>query len=256
MTLKEWRAAVASLDVVNAPAAERAGLGVIVPCARYYLGWAAVRGGSLDQAAAVLDDLAARWPSHELAQRGRFLAGWAQFSLKAWDAAADRFAAGPRPARTATSPSRSRYLSAKSLQNAGRLAEASTAFRTMADADPRTDLSDDALYEYASITDSLGSTAAAADAFARLAREFPDSPFAETALFARAEALRKGGKNADAQAAYALYRRTHAKGSLVDASLYWGGVAAAAGGEPFAAVLAGSSSPRHTPRSPFRAPRC
>ena len=34
VTLKEWRAAAASLDVVNAPAADRAGLGAIVPWAR------------------------------------------------------------------------------------------------------------------------------------------------------------------------------------------------------------------------------
>jgi TolA-binding protein len=238
---------------VNNPAAERAGLGAIVPWARYYLGWAAVRGGSLDQAAAALDELAARWPSHELAQRGLFLAGWAQFSRKAWDAAADRFA------RAATGADRdlagrARYLRAKSLQNAGRLAEATTAFRAMADADPRTELSDDALYEYASISDALGSTAVAADAFERLAREFPDSPFAETALFARAESLRKGGKNADAQAAYALYRRTYPKGGLVDASLYWGGVAAAAAGQPFAAALAWEQLASAHPASPFRAP--
>ncbi len=253
VTRKDWRAAAASLDVVNAPAAERAGLGAIVPWARYYLGWAAVRGGSLDQAAAVLDELAARWPSHELAQRGRFLAGWAQFSLKAWDAAADRFAKAAAGADRDLA-SRSLYLRAKSLQNAGRLAEASTAFRAMADADPRTDLSDDALYEYASISDSIGSTTIAADAFARLARDFPDSPFVETALFARAEALRKGGKNADAQAAYALYRRTYPKGSLFDASLYWGGVAAVAGGEPFAAVLVWEQLAAAYPGSPFRAP--
>jgi TolA-binding protein len=253
VTRKEWRAAAASLDAVTAPAAERAGLAAIVPWARYYLGWAAVRGGSLDQAAAVLDELAARWPSHELAQRGLFLAGWAQFGLKAWDAAAARFAKAAAGADRDLA-SRSKYLRAKSLQNAGRLAEASTAFRAMADAEPRTDLSDDALYEYASITDSLGSTTVAADAFARLAHDFPDSPFAETALFARAEALRKGGKNVDAQAAYALYRRTYPKGSLVDASLYWGGVAAAAGGEPFAAVLVWEQLAAAYPASTFRAP--
>jgi TolA-binding protein len=250
---KEWRAAAASLDVVNDPAAERAGLGAIVPWARYYLGWAAVRGGSLDQAAVVLDELAARWPTHELAQRGLFLAGWARFSLKAWDEAADRFTRAAAGADAGIA-ARSRYMRAKSLQNAGRLAEASTAFREMADAVPRTEFSDDALYEYASIADSLGSTALAADAFARLARDFPDSEFAETALFARAESLRKGGKNADAQAAYALYRRTYPKGSLVDASLYWGGVAAAAGGEPFAAVLVWEQLAAAYPASPFRAP--
>ncbi|MCX7029797.1 MAG: tetratricopeptide repeat protein [Spirochaetes bacterium] len=252
VTRKEWQAAAASLDAVNAQAAERAGLGVIVPWARYYLGWAAVRGGSLNQAAAVLDELAAKWPSHELAQRSLFLAGWAQFSLKAWDAAADRFArASAGPDRELVS--RSQYLRAKSLQNAGRLAEASTSFRAMADAEPRTDLSDDALYEYASITDSLGSMTVAADAFARLASEFPDSPFAETALFARAEALRKGGRNGDAQTAYALYRRAWPKGTLVDASLYWGGVAAVAGGEPFAAVLVWEQLIAGHPASPFRA---
>lgn len=249
---KEWRAAAASLDAVSAPAADRAGLGAIVPWARYYLGWAAVRGGSLDKAVAALDGLVSAWPTHELVQRGLFLAGWAHFSLKAWDAAAARFARAAAGADRDLA-ARSAYLGAKSLQNAGRLAEASTAFRAMADADPRTDLSDDALYEYASISDSLGSTTVAAEAFARLARDFPDSPFAETALFARAEALRKGGKNADAQAAYALYRRTWPKGSLVDASLYWGGEAAVAGGEPFAAVLVWEQLVAGYAASPFRA---
>jgi TolA-binding protein len=124
----------------------------------------------------------------------------------------------------------------------------------MADAAPHTDLSDDALYEYASIADSLGSTAAAAEAFARLARDFPDSPFAETSLFARAESLRKGGVNADAQAAYAAYRRAYPKGTLVDASLYWGGVAAQAAGEPFAAVLVWEQLAAGHPDSTFRAP--
>ncbi len=253
VTRREWRAAIASLDAVGGQAAERAGLGAVVPWARYYLGWAAVRAGSFDQAAAELDALVASWPSHEVAQRALFLAGWARFSLKAWDIAADRFsraAAG----KDADLAARSRYLRAKSLQNAGKLAEASTAFRSMADALPRTDLSDDALYEYASIADALGTTAAAADAFARLARDFPDSPFAETALFARAESLRKGGGNADAQAAYAAYRRAYPKGSLVDASLYWGGVAAQAAGEPFAAVLAWEQLATNHPDSAFRAP--
>lgn len=249
---REWRAAIASLDAVGGPAAERAGLGAIVPWARYYLGWAAVRAGSLDQAAAALDALVAASPTHEVAQRALFLAGWARFGLTAWDAAAERFAR----AAAGTDPDlavRARYLRAKSLQNAGKLAEASTAFRALADAAPRTDLSDDALYEYASIADSLGSTTAAADAFARLARDFPDSPFAETSLFARAESLRKGGANADAQAAYAAYRRAYPKGTLVDASLYWGGVAAQAAGEPFAAVLVWEQLAAGYPDSVFRA---
>lgn len=248
----EWRAAVASLDLVGAEAAARAGLAEIVPWARYYLGWAAVRAGSLDQAAAALEDLVAAWPAHEVAQRALFLAGWARFGLKAWDAAAARFgraAAGP----DGDIARRSRYLRAKSLQNGGKLAEASAAFRALADAAPPTDLSDDALYEYASIADSLGSTAAAADAFARLARDFPTSPFAETALFARAESLRKGGDWAAAQAAYAAYRRAAPKGTLVDASLYWGGVAAQAAGEPFAAALAWEQLAAGYPDSAFRA---
>lgn len=249
---KEWRAAAASLDVASAPAADRAGLGAIVPWARYYLGWAALRGGSPDHAAVVLDGLVAAGPAHELAQRALFLSGWAQFTLKAWTEAADRFSRAASGADRDLAD-RARYLAAKSLQNAGRLAEASAAFRAMAEAEPRTDLSDDALYEYASISDALGSTTAAAEAFARLARDFPDSPFAENALFARAEALRKGGRNADAQAAYALYRRTWPRGSLVDASLYWGGVTAAAGGEPFAAVLVWEQLIAAYPESPFRA---
>lgn len=249
---KEWRAAAASLEVVSEAAADRAGLGVIVPWARYYLGWAAVRGGSPERAVAVLDGLVAAWPAHELAQRALFLSGWAQFALKGWTEAAERFSRAASGADRDLAV-RSRYLEAKSLQNAGRLAEAAAAFRAMADSVPPTDLSDDALYEYASLSDALGSTTTAAEAFARLARDYPDSPFAEKALFARAEALRKGGRNADAQAAYALYRRTWPKGSLVDASLYWGGVTAAAAGEPFAAVLVWEQLVASYPESPFRA---
>ena len=255
MTRREWRAAIASLDAVSGPAAERAGLGAIVPWARYYLGWAAVRAGSLDQAAAALDALVAAGRRTRSRSAALFLAGWARFGLKAWDAAADRFARAAA-GKDRDLAARSRYLRAKSLQNAGRLAEASTAFRAMADAAPRTDLSDDALYEYASIADSLGSTAAAADAFARLARDFPDSPFAETALFARAESLRKGGE--ERGCAGRLRGRTAARtrrASLVDASLYWGGVAAAGRRRAVRGRARVGAARRGAPRQPLPGPR-
>ena len=117
---KDYRGAIADLRAVQAPAAQAAGLGGIIPYARYYLGWAYVRTAAFDRAAAVFDELAAGFPGHELSSMILYLAGWSHFSMGSWQKAAGYFASLSKAAAPVELAQKSIYLYAKSLLAAGR----------------------------------------------------------------------------------------------------------------------------------------
>jgi TolA-binding protein len=88
---KEYSKAVTDLSSIQDAAAQKAGLSVIVPYARYYLGWAYLRMSDFARAARVFDDLASAYPSHELAPMVLYLSGWAHFSSGEFDTARGDF---------------------------------------------------------------------------------------------------------------------------------------------------------------------
>jgi TolA-binding protein len=240
---KDYGDAVTDLLSIQASAAQKAGLSVIFPYARYYLGWAYLRMSDFANAARVFDDLAAAYPSHELAPMVAYLSGWSHFSNGEFDKATGAFA---RVAEMETAPQRpgeedlaqrSRYLYAKSLLNLNKLEEAAPVLLRIAGTSPPTPWSPDALFDYASALSDEGQARQAADAYKKLIDTFPDSPLREDASYRRAETFYLHGMLAESRAAFDDYRTRFPRGKLVDAALYWGGKAALSAGEGMAAAL-------------------
>jgi cellulose synthase operon protein C len=250
---KEYPEAAAALAAVTQPAAQAAGLEAIHPYAGYYLGWAYVKNGSFDKAAAILDGLFSSYPRHELADKVLFLSGWCRFSLGDFDRSSGLFSQAARQSASAELAARAVYLAAKSMLNLGRLAQAAEALQKILNSTPPSPFADSAQFDYASVLDRTGAAAAAADTYLALATARPDSPLAEEAMYRRAEVYQTHGMQADARAAFTEYRRRFPKGRLLDAALYWGGEASYAAGEKFAGVLLWEQLAAGFPGSAFRA---
>ena len=234
---KDFGTAAADLSSIQPAAAQKAGLTVIVPYARYYLGWAYLRMSDFANASRVFDDLGTSYPTHELAPTVSYLSGWSHFSSGEYDKAAAAFAkASAQPAKGEL-VQKSQYLYAKSLLNLKRIEEAAPALLRIAGAVPPTPWSSDALFDYASALSDAGQTRQAADAYRKLVDTFPDSPLREDAAYRRAETFSLHGMLPEARAAFDDYRTRFPRGKLVDAALYWGGKAAQSAGEGMAAAL-------------------
>jgi TolA-binding protein len=224
---------MADLAVIKPESAQKAGLGVIVPYARYYLGWAYLRTGDFSNAAQVFDDLAAGFPQHELRPMIVYLSGWAHFSKGDFDKAAAAFSAvAGMPIQTDLTE-KSRYLYAKSLINLRQRDQAAEALLGIAGAKPPGPWAADALFDYAGLLSDMGQARQAADAYKRLTDTH--------------------GMWAEARAGFDDYRARYSKGKLVDAALYWSGQAAQSMGESMAAALLWEQLLSGYPDSPFRA---
>ncbi len=237
ITSKDYGRAVTDLASIQPAAAQKAGLAVIVPYARYYLGWAYLRMSDFSSAARVFDDLSAASPTHELAPMVSYLSGWSHFSTGEYERAASAFAGVSGKTGQGELAQKSLYLYAKSLLNQKRLEEAEPVLLRIAGSSPPTPWSPDAQFDYASALADSGQTRQAADAYKKLVDTFPNSPIREDAMYRRAETYYLSGMLPEARAAFDDYRTRFAKGKLVDAALYWGGKAAAAAGEGMAAAL-------------------
>jgi TolA-binding protein len=237
ITSKEYGRAVTDLASIQPAAAQKSGLSVIVPYARYYLGWAYLRMSDFAGAARVFDDLSRTFPAHELTPMVFYLAGWSHFSTGDYDKAAAAFAEVSKKPGQGELAQKSLYLYAKSLLNQKRLEEATPVLLRIAGASPTTPWSPDAQFDYASALADAGQTRQAADAYKKLVDTFPDSPLREDAMYRRGETFYLRGMLPEARAAFDDYRTRFAKGKLVDASLYWGGKAAMTAGEGMAAAL-------------------
>jgi TolA-binding protein len=236
ITSKEYGRAVTDLASIQPAAAQKSGLTVIVPYDRYYLGWAYLRMSDFVSAARVFDDMAAAFPSHELAPMVSYLSGWSHFSMGEYDKAASAFAAASGKGQGELAQ-KSLYLYAKSLLNQKRPGEAGPVLLRIAGASPPTPWSPDAQFDYASSLADAGQTRAAADAYKKLVDTFPDSAIREDAMYRRAETFSLRGMLPEARAAFDDYRTRFPRGKLVDAALYWGGKAAMTAGEGMAAAL-------------------
>jgi len=234
---KEYSKAVTDLSSIQDAAAQKAGLSVIVPYARYYLGWAYLRMSDFARAARVFDDLASAYPSHELAPMVLYLSGWAHFSSGEFDTARGDFVRVFAMPSQGDLAQKSQYLYAKSLLNLKKLDEAMPVLLQIAGASPPTPWSSDALFDYAGALSDSGQARQAADAYKKLIDTFPDSSLREDASYRRAEAFYLHGMLPEARAAFDDYRTRFPGGKLVDAALYWGGKAAQSAGEGMAAAL-------------------
>ncbi len=250
---KDYSAAIRDLDVIRKEEAEKAGLESIAAYAGYYLGWAHLKNGSLDRAAAIFDSLASAYPSHELTPKFLFMAGWSRFSLGQFDRSASLFTRAARGGGTSELAQKSLYLSAKSMFNAKKLAEASTAFQSILRSSPPSPFADSAMFDYAGVLSEQGSVLKAAETYRSLAEEFPHSPLVEEAAYRRAETYFAHGRFAEARAAFSDYRTRFPKGKFVDAALYWGGESAVGAKEKFGAVLLWEELIRDFRESSFRA---
>ncbi len=253
---KDYGKAVTELSSIQPEEAQKAGLGVIIPYARYYLGWAYLRMSDFSNAARVFDDLQASYPNHELAPMVAYLAGWSHFSRGEYDKAAAAFASVMDKPGQGDLAEKSRYLYAKSLLNEKKTTEAIPVLVGIANASPPTAWAPDALFDYASALADSGQPRPAADAFKRLVDTFPASPLSEDASYRRAETFYLNGMLADARAAFDDYRTRFPHGKLVDAALYWGGKAAQSMGEGMAAALLWERLSTAYPQSSFRGRRC
>jgi TolA-binding protein len=236
IAVKDYRGAIGDLASIQPAVAGTTGLGVVVPYARYYLGWSYLRQSDFVRAGQVFDELAASYPAHELAPMVVYLAGWSHFSAGEFERAAGLFSrlAGSAQGELAQ---KSLYLYAKSLLNLNKREEAAQVLLKIASATPASPWASDALFDYAGTLSDLGQTRQAAEAYSRLADSFPDSPLREEAIYRRGETYFTHGMWMEARTAYDEYRTRYPRGRLVDAALYWGGQAARSAGESMAAAL-------------------
>jgi pentatricopeptide repeat protein len=235
IAVKDYAGAISDLASIKPDVAQKSGLAVIVPYARYYLGWAYLRTFDYAHAAGVFDELAAGFPDHELAPMTVYLAGWSHFSLAEFDKSATYFSAGAGGQDELSQ--KSLYLYAKSLLNMKKREDAAQVLLRISTATPPSPWAADALFDYAGALSDLGKAQAAADAYRSLADKFPDSPLREEATYRRAETFFTHGMWALARTAFDDYRTRFPKGKLVDAALYWGGQAALSMNEGMAAAL-------------------
>ncbi len=249
---KDYARAAADLASIQPDAAQKAGLAVIVPYARYYLGWSYLRQSDFGRAGQVFDQLAASYPSHELYPSAVYLAGWSHFSAGEFDLAAGWFSRLANGGAQGELAQKSLYLYAKSLLNLKKRDEAAQALQRIASATPASPWAGDALFDYAGVLSDMGQTRQAADAYKRLADMFPDSPLREEAVYQRADTFFTHKMWAEARTAYDDYRTRYPKGKEVDAALYWGGQAAQSVGEDMAAALLWEKLSTMYPDSPFR----
>jgi TolA-binding protein len=249
---KEYSPAVNDLASIHAQAAQKAGLSVIYPYARYYLGWAYLRLSDFANSARVFDELQVDYPTQELAPTVTYLSGWSHFSMGEFDKAAAAFSSVSSMSAQQSLSQKCRYLYAKSLLNENKLGEAMPILLQIANASPPTPWSGDALFDYGGALADLGQTRQAADAYTRLLDTFPDSPLREDASYRKAECFYLHGMIGEARTAFDEYRTRFPKGKLVDAGLYWEGRAALSSGEVMAAALLWERLIRDYPNSSFR----
>ncbi len=236
ISTKDYTRAVTDLASIKPDIAQKNGLAVIVPYARYYLGWAYLRMSDFASAAQVFDDMTTAFPGHELAPMATYLAGWSHFSAGEFDKAAVAFSAVSAKGQGDLAQ-KSLYLYAKSLLNQKKRDQAVQVLAGIANASPPSPWAPDALFDYAGALSDLGQTQQAAAAYRTLTDTFPDSPLREEALYRRADTFFTHGMWPEARAAFDEYRTRYPKGKLVDAALYWGGQAAQNVGEGMAAAL-------------------
>jgi TolA-binding protein len=234
---KDYRGAIAELGTIQEDAAKKAGLAIVVPYTRYYLGWGLLKETEFVKAGQVFDDLAAAYPTHELSPMVAYLAGWSHFSAAEYEKAAIYFSQISAGGGAGDLAQKSRYLYAKSLLNMKKTNEAAPALLRIATAVPASPWAADALFDYAGVLSDTGQARPAADAYRRLADSFPDSPLREEAVYRIGETWFSHQGWGQARAAYEDYRVRYPRGRLVDAALYWGGQAARAAGEGIAGAL-------------------
>ncbi len=215
---------------------QNADLLIIYPYMLFYRGWTYYRTGEYAEAEVDFSALIEGAPEHELQARASYLAGWCAFVQGRYSQAA-RYLQKMSGSADSLLQTKGDFMYAKTLFQQGKAEEAAIIFENIYLADSKTDLSDDALYEYAGVMAALDQLDVSVENYLKVVREFPSSSLAEESMYRRGELLFSAERYKDARDAFYEYRIEFPEGALYDAALYWGGLAAYESGEAFRAVL-------------------
>ncbi|MBN1686126.1 MAG: tetratricopeptide repeat protein [Spirochaetales bacterium] len=248
----EYARAEETLSGVTLAQVQNADLLLIYPYILFYRGWTYYRSGDYPAAEVDFAALVDGAPDHELQARAAYLAGWCAYVQGRYNQAATyllKMSAHADPPLQIKGD----FMYAKTLFQQGKKNEAAILFENIYLQEPVSELSDDALYEYAGVMAALDQLDVGVEKYLELLEVFPLSPLAEEGMYRRGELLFAAGRYADARDAFYEYRIRFPSGTLYDAALYWGGLAAYESGEPFRAVLLWEKLIESHEESAFRA---
>ena len=165
------------------------------PAAAFQAGETFYRYQDWAEARRRLEEVAARWPGSEVANKASRLVVESHLASRDWsagEAAASRLRqqASPRDAALAAElrglELASRFQRATELLNEKKWSDAAAIFQAIADEAPRHPLADKALYNAAICQENDRHFQAASSLFGRIVAEHPDSPYAPESLFRQA----------------------------------------------------------------------
>jgi TolA-binding protein len=231
ISLKEYALALRAFAEFTGEYIERRGTKEIYPSVVFYRGWAFYRLGKPADAAPLFKLFTEQYPRHPLYSRALYLAGWCLYTLGNFKEAVGFFETLSRQSGDKETVLKGAFFMAKSLVALNRTGEALKLFSAIFELSPSSPFAPNALFEYARINAEQGRPDAAGAAWERLARTYPKHDLAEDALYNRAERFYQAKDYRRAVEAFSLYRDRFPKGGQVDASFYWGGVAAFEAGD-------------------------
>lgn len=220
ISLKSYKEAFVSLDVLNEQTLTAAGLTQIVPYTEYYKGWALYRMNRVSDAAELFEAFVDRYQNHELFSNALYNAAWCYFSMGRFEKSSELFSRLAKKNLGELSV-RALFLQGKSLKNLKQRKEAVELFLNLYKQHPDSQYADDTLYEYAHILEETGRIDEAAQQYLRLFQNHSRSPLAEEALYKCGEIYFNNGQFEKAGSAFQRYRDHFPYGRLVDASYYW-----------------------------------
>ncbi len=225
----------------------------LYPYVLYYKGWSFYKLADYKTAVPLFVTVADAYPKSGLVARSLYMAGWCLYSSDDFEGAIRYFTRLADYKADQSQRDRALFFKGMSLLNLSRQADAKPLFRSVYSELPASTLADDAFFEYAGILESEGKVEDAASAYMKVATSYPDSPLAEDGYYRRAEAYFTAKLYDKAKNAFYDYRTRYPAGKLVDASLYWGGLAAYGLGEKSLAVLLWDRIIAEFPKSTYRA---
>jgi TolA-binding protein len=152
-------------------------------------------------ALSALRKLAQDWPDHDETTRAHIRLGEAALHANRLDQAIELLqVAANRPPSPLTARARSSLGWA--FYNAARYTEAASAFASVPEADPKSDLAPEAALMHASALQQAGQTDQALTLYQSIPQSFPTSPAATAATLARARLLARSGQHHDAVDAF------------------------------------------------------
>jgi len=216
--LKKYRDALSLLkDVIDKSNIES--IGELSGYSLYYLGWCYFKLDNIEKAERIFDEFIEKYPTHPLYVSSLYLAAWSSYSLGNFSRSEMLFKelSGMKNRYKVAAI----YLMAKSLINQRKYPEALPLLETLYKNYPDNDLSDDAMFDYATILDKTGKSKEAAEIYYRVYRKWPESRVSREALYKRAEIYFKMGDYENAARSFGEYASLFPRSELYDAAIYW-----------------------------------